>query len=358
MTATTGIRSAKTGFKLSEWVFPTSHKRAGILYLVISMAAFLAAGLMAIGIRIEQFSPGESGFMNYFAGDFRRYLTTPDAYNGVLYFHGTVMIMGFLIPGLTGFAANFLVPSMIGARNVAFPKLNAWTVWLFFAGAAVALLVSVIPPKPDIMWTGYPPYPIKTGNTAYYLAPVILIALSSFLGAANFLTTIAFKRAPGMGWNQLNMFVWTAFGAFLIQLVFVPMLALAVTGMLLDKYAGTGFFDPARGGDPLLYENLLWFYLYPARFVILLPAMGLLFDIAATMAKKAIFCYTAAVYAGVCGIAAIFGVWLYYVLVAGMPNWHRSGMLFTTELVWVPAGRCSSRSWERSSKAPSPSTLP
>jgi cytochrome c oxidase subunit 1 len=337
MTAATDIRPAKTGFKLGAWVFATGHKRVGILYLIMSMAAFLAAGLMAIGIRIEQYAPGESGLIYYFAGDFRRYLTTADAYNGVLHFHGMVMILGFLIPGLTGFAANVLVPAMIGARNVVSPRLNALTVWLFFAGAVAALLTLFIPSEPDAMWTGYAPYQVKTaGNTAYYVAAVVLIGLSSFLSAANLLATIAFKRAPGMGWNQLNMFVWTAFGAFIVQLVFVPVLTVAMTGLLLDKYAGTGYFVPLRGGDPMLYENLFWLYSYPAVYVIFLPAMGLLFDIAATMAKKAIFNYEAAAYAAVCGIAALFAIWLFYVFAAGVANWLRTGMMLTTVLFWGP----------------------
>ena len=226
---------------------------------------------------------------------------------------------------------------MIGARNVALPWLNTLTVWLFFAGFAVALLSIAIPSEPDIVWTGYAPYQVKTaGNTAYYAAAVILIGLSSFLTAANLLATIVFKRALGMGWNQLNMFVWTAFAAFLIQLVFVPVLTVAMTGLVLDRYAGTGFFDVARGGDPMLYENLFWLYSYPAVYVIFLPAMGLLFDIAATMAKKAIFNYEAAAYAAVCGIAAIFAIWLIYVFAAGMANWFRTGTMLTTVLFWGP----------------------
>ena len=138
------------------------------------------------------------------------------------------------------------------------------------------------------MWTGYPPYSIKTaGNTALYVFTVHLIGFSSILGAVNFITTIIYMRAPGMGWNQLNMFVWSILAGLIIQLIFVPVLASAVTLLLLDKYVGTGFFDPARGGDPLLYENLFWFYSHPAVYVIFLPAIGLIFDIVATMSKKA-----------------------------------------------------------------------
>jgi cytochrome c oxidase subunit 1 len=330
----------KAGFKLSEWVFTTDHKRVGILYLIGSMAAFLSAGLMAVAIRIEQYAPGDSGLVNYFVGDVAQDLPTGTAYNVALYYHGAVMILGFLIPGLTGFAANYLIPVMIGARDVAFPRLNALSVWLFYGGVVLALLTFVIPDKPDIMWTGYAPYSIKTvGNTAFYVFTVHLIGFSSILGAVNFLTTITYMRAPGMGWNQLNMFVWTTFGAFLIQLVFVPVLAAAVTLLLFDKYLGTHFFDAANGGDPLLYENLFWFYSHPAVYVIFLPAMGLLFDIVAGMAKKNIFNYKAAVYAGIMGTVAISGeVWVHHLYVSGMPNWIRIGMMVTTLLISVPVG--------------------
>lgn len=331
---------AATGFKLSEWIFTTDHKRIGILYLIGSMAAFLVAGLMAIGIRAEQYAIGESGVIQYFVGDFGKNLSSGTAYNVALYFHGAAMILGFLIPGLTGFAANYLIPIMIGAPDVAFPRINALSVWLFWAGILVALLTFVVPDKPDIMWTGYAPYSLTSpGNTSFYVFTVHLIGFSSILAAVNFLVTIVYMRAPGMGWNQMNMFVWCSFGAFVIQLVFVPVLAAAVTLLLLDRYVGTGFFDPARGGDVLLYENLFWFYSHPAVYVIFLPAMGILFEIIATQAKNQIFNYKAAVYGGIIGIMVITGeVWVHHLYISGMPDWIRIGMMVTTLLISVPVG--------------------
>ena len=339
-TATYDHAPAHSGGGIGAWIFTTDHKRVGILYLIGSMAAFIVAGLMAIGIRIEQFAPGESGLIQYFVGDIGKRMTTGDAYNTALYFHGAAMILGFLIPGLTGFAANYLVPTMIGAKDVAFPRINALSVWLFYCGIILALLTFVIPDKPDVMWTGYPPYSIKTaGNTALYVFTVHLIGFSSILGAVNFITTIIYMRAPGMVWNQLNMFVWSILTGLTIQLIFVPVLAAAVTLLLLDKYVGTGFFDSARGGDPLLYENLFWFYSHPAVYVIFLPAMGLVYDIVATMAKKNIFNYKAAVYGGMCGLVVISGeVWVHHLYVAGMPNWLRIGMTMTTLMISLPVG--------------------
>lgn len=340
MTAVTDTAPGHSGFSVKEWIFTTDHKRIGILYLIGSVAALLVAGLMAIGIRIEQAAVGESGLLPYFVGDFSGEMATGDAYNVALYFHGAAMILAFLIPGLTGFAANYLVPLMIGARDVAFPRINALSLWLFWMGIVVALLTFVIPDKPDIMWTGYPPYSITTpGNTAFYVFTVHLIGFSSILGAVNFLTTIIYMRAPGMGWNQLNMFVWTTFGAFIIQLVFVPVLAAAVTLLLLDKYAGTNFFNPQAGGDVLLYQNLFWFYSHPAVYVIFLPAMGIMYEIVATMAKNRIFNYKTAVWGGIVGILVITGeVWVHHLYIAGMPNWIRIGQMVTTLLISVPVG--------------------
>ncbi len=327
-TSATTAAPADTGFKLSEWIFSTDHKRIGIMYLIGSMAAFIVAGLMGLLMRIEQYSIGA------------QIVSDGTDYNVMLYFHGAAMILAFLIPGLTGFAANFFLPLMIGARDVAFPRINAFSLWLFWFAIILALLTFVIPDPPDIMWTGYPPYSVTTeGNTAFYVFTVHLLGFSSILGAVNFLCTVIFLRAPGMGWNQLNMFVWTTVAAFVVQLIFVPVLAAAVTLLLLDKYLGTHFFDPAAGGDVLLYENLFWFYSHPAVYVVFIPAVGILFEIIATMSKNRVFNYKVAVYGGIWGIVLITGeVWVHHLYVAGMPDWLRIGQMMTTLLISVPVG--------------------
>ncbi|MBF0371047.1 MAG: cbb3-type cytochrome c oxidase subunit I [Magnetococcales bacterium] len=319
-------------FKLSEWIFTTDHKRIGVLYLIGSIAAFGIAGIMALLIRIEQSSLGPT------LADSA--MDAGNQYNVWLYFHGAAMILGFLIPGLTGFAANYFLPLMIGAKDVAFPRINAFSVWLFYTGIIVALLTFIVPDAPDIMWTGYPPYSLVTsGNTAFYVFTVHLLGFSSILGAVNFLVTVIYMRAPGMGWNQLNMFVWSTVTAFVIQLVFVPVLAAAVTMLLFDKYMGTHFFDPSAGGDVLLYQNLFWFYSHPAVYVILLPALGILYEIVATFSKNRIFNYKAGVYGGMWGTVLISGeVWVHHLYVSGMPNWIRIGQMVSTLLISIPVG--------------------
>ncbi len=229
---------------------------------------------------------------------------------------------------------------MIGAADVAFPRINAFSVWLFFVAIILALLSFVIPNPPDIMWTGYPPYSVTTeANTAYYVFTVHLLGFSSILGAVNFLITVIYMRAPGMGWNQLNIFVWTTVAAFVIQLIFIPVLAAAVTMLLFDKYLGTHFFDPAAGGDVLLYQNLFWFYSHPAVYVIFLPAMGVLIEVVAGMAKNKVFNYKACVYGGIFGITLLAGeVWVHHLYIAGMPDWIRVGQMVSTLLISVPVG--------------------
>ncbi len=315
-------------FSLKEWVFTTDHKRIGVLYLIGSLAAFAVAGIMAMLMRIELHSPGPDLTNN------------PNDYNVWLYFHGAAMILGFQIPALLGYLANYCVPLMIGARDVAFPRLNAFSVWLFFGGIVMALATFVVPNPPDIMWTGYPPYSIKTaGNTAFYTFTVLLIGFSSILGGINFLTTVFYLRAPGLGWNQLNIFVWSIVAAFIIQLIFVPVLGVAVTMLSLDKYLGTHFFNPQNGGDVLIYQNLFWFYSHPAVYVILLPFIGITFDIIATFARNRVFNYKAAVYGGIGGVLLLSGeVWVHHLYTAGMPDWLRLGQMVSTLLISVPVG--------------------
>jgi len=320
---------------MKDWIFTTDHKRIGVLYLVGSFAAFAVAGVMALLIRIEQFSPGPN------------ITEDPNVYNTWLYFHGAAMILAFLIPGLTGWAANYFLPLMIGAPDVAFPRINAFSVWLFWLAIVIALMTFIIPDPPDIMWTGYPPYSVQTeGNTAFYVFTVHLLGFSSILGAVNFLTTVIFMRAPGMGWNQLNLFVWGTVSAFVIQLIFIPVLAAAVTLLLFDKYLGTHFFDPAAGGDVLLYQNLFWFYSHPAVYVILLPAITILGEVIATMSKNPIFNYKVCVYAGIWGVVLISGeVWVHHLFVSGMPNWIRIGMMVSTLMISVPVGIIALSLW-------------
>ncbi|MEK6791447.1 MAG: cbb3-type cytochrome c oxidase subunit I [Deltaproteobacteria bacterium] len=321
--------TAQAGFGkvLKEWIFTCDHKRVGILYLIGVLAAFLVAGLAAMLLRVELSTVGPT-------------IMAPGTYNVLLYFHGAAMILGFLIPALTGFLANYLIPLQIGAKDVAFPRLNALSLWLFWMGIVLALLTFVIPDPPDFMWTAYPPYSIMSpGNTAFYTFTVLIMGFASIVGGVNLITTIIYMRAPGMTWGKLNMFVWCTLAAFITQLVFVPVLGAAVTMLTFDKYLGTTFFSPGSGGDVLLYQNLFWFYSHPAVYVILLPFLGIVFDVVATFARNRVFNYKATVYVGVGGVTLMSGeVWIHHLYTSGMPDWIRTGMMVSTLLISVPVG--------------------
>lgn len=328
MSAATATIESRGKFSLYDWIFTTDHKRVAVLYMIGSYAAFLVAGIMAMLMRTELATAGPTITSN------------PNNYNVWLYFHGAAMIVAYQIPAVTGYFANYYVPLMIGAKDVAFPRLNALSVWLFWMAIVVALLTFVIPDPPDIMWTGYPPYSIMTGgNTAFYTFAVLLVGFSSITGGVNLLTTIIRMRAPGVTWGKLNMYVWCILGSFIIQMVFVPFLGDAVIMLLLDKYIGTNYFNAAMGGSALLYENIFWAYSHPAVYVILLPAMGILFEIVSTFSKNRIFNYKGAVYGGVISVVAMSGeVWVHHLYISGTSELLVLIQVFTTLLISVPVG--------------------
>ncbi len=315
---------------VKEWVFTLDHKVIGIWYLIGSIASFVVAGLAASAMRLELGSVG------------LQITDSGDVYNLWLTMHGAVMILGFQIPALLGFVANWAVPIMVGAKDMAFPRVNAMSVWLLWSGIVLALCNLVIPDPYNGMWTGYPPYSTSegAGNTALYSMIVVVLGMSSVFGAVNLACTVAFMRCKGMGWFQMPITVWCVFTANIIQLIFVPVLAASVILLSLDKYLGFGFYNPEVGGDVLLYQNLFWFYSHPAVYVILLPFMGVMFEIFATSARNMVFNYKATVWAILAFIPVGGDVWVHHAYVAGLPNWLRLLQSFTTLLISLPFGLC------------------
>ncbi|MDX8395114.1 MAG: cbb3-type cytochrome c oxidase subunit I [Mariprofundaceae bacterium] len=312
----------------TEWLFTLDHKVIGVWYLIASVAAFAVAGLAATAMRLELGSVGPD-------------LTEDgNVYNLWLTMHGAVMILGFQIPALLGFFANYAVPMMIGGKDMAFPRVNALSIWILWSGILIALANLVIPDSFNGMWTGYPPYSLteNVGNTALYSFVVLITGMSSVFGAVNLFCTVCFMRAEGMGWFQMNILVWTVFTANVIQLIFVPVLAASVILLSLDKYLGFGFYNPEVGGDVLLYQNMFWFYSHPAVYVILLPFMGVMFEIFATFSRNNIWNYRATVFAILAFIPAGADVWVHHAYVAGLPDWLRVLMTFTTLLISLPFG--------------------
>ena len=275
-TATYDHVPSQSGGGLASWVFSIDHKRVGIMYLVGALAAFVLAALMALGIRLEQYAPGESGLIQYFVGDFGKSMSTPDAYNSAAH-----VPRSRDDPGLRDPRADRVRYELPGSNydrregrclspDQLVQRLDV------LVGVVLALLFFIIPDKLDMMWTGYPPYAVKTtGNTAIYFLIVQIMGFSSILGAINFITTTVYMRAPGMGWNQMNMFVWGSFFANVLQLIFLPFLSTAVTLLFLDKYVGTGFFDAAKGGDRAALRKPVLALLAPSRLRYLYSRRGL-----------------------------------------------------------------------------------
>jgi len=311
-----------------EWLFTVDHKVIGVWYLIGSLASFTVAGIAATLMRIELGSVGPDITSN------------GDIYNLWLTMHGAVMILGFQIPALLGFVANYAVPIMIGGKDMAFPRVNALSVWLLWSGILLALANLVIPDHFNGMWTGYPPYSMQdgAGNTALYTMIVVVLGMSSIFGAVNLACTVAFMRCKGMGWFQMPMTCWCVLAANITQLIFVPVLAASVILLSMDRYLGFGFFNPETGGDVLLYQNLFWFYSHPAVYIVLLPFMGVLFEIFSASARNMVFNYKMTVFAVLAFIPIGGDVWIHHIFVAGMPNWVRALMSFTTLLISLPFG--------------------
>jgi cytochrome c oxidase subunit I len=265
-----------------RWLTTTDHKRIGVLYLTTTFLFFVLGGVEALLMRLQLARPNSD-------------LIAPENYNGLFTMHGTTMIFLFLVPVLAGFA-NYLVPLMIGARDVAFPRLNALSYWLLLFGGFV-LYGSLFFHPPDQGWTMYAPLTEAAyaphGGVDAWIVFIHLTGASTLVGAINFIATIHNMRAPGMSWGRMPLFVWTVLVySYLIVLAY-PAIAAAVTMLLTDRHFGTAFFDPAGGGDPLLWQHLFWFFGHPEVYIMVLPAFGIISEVLPVFARKPIFGYRA-----------------------------------------------------------------
>lgn len=322
------VAAATPWFRASfrEWIFTTDHKKIAILYAMTSLLFFVVAGVMGLLIRAELSSPGMQ-------------FVTPDTYNQLLTGHGAVMLLWWAI-AFWGAFTNFLIPIMIGARDCAFPRLNQLSYWFFFTASVLVLLTFLPGQGIKMMWTGYPPFSLhaNAGPTAMYVLIIIFIAGSTLGTGVNFITTVIKMRAPGITFWNMNLLVHGLIASIVVQLVGVPSFVGAVTMLFLDKYVGTGFFDPAQGGDPVMYEHLFWFYSHPAVYVMVLPAFGLFSEVLSTMSRKRIFGHHSMILA-IWAIAVLgFFIWAHHMFTSGMPYWLRIFMSYTTVLIGVPTG--------------------
>lgn len=319
---TTGHNYINCERGLWSWFMSIDHKRIGLLYLGSILIFFLVGGLAALAVRSELFTHGKT-------------LYDDKTYNIMFTLHGIVMIFLFIVPGIPATLGNFLLPLMIGAKDVAFPKLNRFSYWLYLLGAAVALMA--IFGEVDTGWTFYAPYSVQNrwGVVTMTLAAFIL-GFSSILTGLNFVVTTHKMRAPGMTWGRLPLFVWTIYSAAILQVVATPVVGITLLMLIVENTLGIGVFDPARGGDPVLFEHLFWFYSHPVVYIMILPAMGVVSEIIPVFSRKPIFGYRALVFATV-GITAVsLLVWGHHLFLAGMSNLARYVFSLITMFVAIP----------------------
>ncbi len=311
--------------------FNTDHKVIGIQYMVMTFMFFLIGGLLAMLIRAELLTPESN-------------LVDRPLYNGLFTMHGTIMIFLWIIPFNAGLS-NYLVPLMIGARDMSFPLLNAISFWIL-PPAGLLLLSSFFLPNGTAQsgWWAYPPVSLQViggqliNGQFIWIVSLVLIGISSIMGAVNFVTTIFWMRAPGMTFFRMPVFVWSVLSAQLLQLINLPALTAALILLLFDLSFGTQFFKPDANGDPIIYQHLFWFYSHPAVYIMALPAFGIFAEILPAFSRNPLFGYRSVAIATL-GIAAIsIFVWVHHMFTSATPGWMRMTFMATSMLVAIPTG--------------------
>ena len=313
---------------ISRWLFTTNHKDIGTLYLLLSLLMFFIGGAMALVIRAELFQPGLQ-------------VVDPHFFNQMTTLHALVMIFGVVMPAFVGFA-NWQIPMMVGAPDMALPRLNNWSFWIL--PFAFTLLLSTLfmqgqGGSPSAGWTLYPPLSVQGGmGTDFAILSIHMMGISSILGAINIIATILNMRAPGMTLMKMPLFVWTWLITAFLLLAAMPVLAGAVTMLLTDRHFDTHFFDPAGGGDPVMFQHVFWFFGHPEVYILILPAFGLASQIIPTFARKPLFGYASMVYATASIAFLSFIVWAHHMFTVGMPLAGELFFMYATMLIAVPTG--------------------
>jgi len=313
------------GYSLRSWLLSTDHKRIAILYALSITFFFFLGGSAATLIRLELVTP---------QGD----LVSAETYNKLFTAHGVIMVWFFLIPSIPATLGNFLIPLMIGTRDLAFPRLNLLS-WYLYMGGALFTLGALVYGGVDTGWTFYAPFSTMYSNT-YVIATVtgvFVVGFSSILTGLNFIVTVHRLRAPGMTWFRLPLFVWAIYATSLILVLATPVLAMTLVLLAVERIFGVGIFDPALGGDPLLFQHMFWFYSHPAVYIMVLPAMGVASEIITCFARKNVFGYRMMAYA-IVAIASIgFLVWGHHMFVSGQSMYAGMTFSFLSYLVAIPS---------------------
>jgi cytochrome c oxidase subunit I len=312
---------------LLSWIFSTDHKRVGLLYLYALLSFFAVGVLLGLTIRLELLMPGQQ-------------FVSPRVYNSLFTLHGVIMIFLFIIPGIPAVLGNFMLPLQLGAEDVAFPRLNLASWWIYMAGAALAL-TSLFSGggAADTGWTFYAPYSLRSGsNVSMAVLAAFILGFSSILTGINFITTIHRLRTKGMTFLRMPLFVWSLYATSWIQVIATPVIGITLVLVVLERWLGIGFFDPASGGDPILYQHLFWIYSHPAVYVMILPAMGVISEILPTFARRTIFGYKAIAMSSMAIAIVGYLVWGHHMFTTGISDTSRVIFSLLTFLVAIPTG--------------------
>jgi cytochrome c oxidase subunit 1 len=322
---------AKKG--LMSWIVTLDHKRIGVMYLIAVLISFLLGGIFALLVRAELYSAGKT-------------LMDADTYNKMFSLHGVVMVFLFIIPSIPAALGNIMLPIQLGAKDVAFPKLNLLSFYVYVFGACFGLY-SMVHGGVDTGWTFYTPYsssdPAHGGvGSASSVIPMTLAAFimgfSSILTGVNFIATVHKMRAPGMTWRRLPLFVWSLYATSIIQVLATPVLAITLLLLMMERLGGLGIFDPRMGGDPVLFQHFFWFYSHPAVYIMIVPGMGVISEIIATFSRRDIVGYMFVAMSSL-GLALLgFLVWGHHLFVAGMSEYATMVFSALTFLVAIPSG--------------------
>jgi cytochrome c oxidase subunit 1 len=320
-----GVNYLNVAFGVRSWLLTGDHKRIALLYLVSVTLMFFIGGAAATLVRLNLLTP-----------DGR--LMAADTYNKAFTLHGILMVFFFMVPAIPAVLGNFLLPLMIGARDLAFPRINLASWYVYMVGAVITLWV-MLAGGVDTGWTFYTPFSSKASHT--YVLPVLIglfiTGFSTILTGLNFVVTVHLMRAPGLTWFRLPLFVWTLYATSIILLLATPVVAIALALVAVERAWGIGIFDPALGGDPLLFQHLFWFYSHPAVYIMVLPAMGVTSELITCFSRKNIFGYTFVAFASIAIAVLGFLVWAHHMFVAGMAPYAALVFSALSYLVAVPS---------------------
>ena len=310
---------------LKSWLLTGDHKRIAMLYLMSITVFFFIGGAFASLIRLELLTPQPD-------------LMASDTYNKMFTMHGIIMVFLFLVPSVPATLANFFIPIMVGAKDLAFPKINLLS-WYLYVFAGIFILTSMILGGVDTGWTFTTPLSTHYVNTHVITTGlgVFIAGFSSIFTGLNFIVTVHRMRAPGMTWFRLPLFVWSNYAASLLMILGTPVLAITLILVVLERAFGIGVFDPTKGGDPILFQHLFWFYSHPAVYIMILPGMGVISEVISTFSRKRVFGYTAVAFSSVA--IAVFGlfVWAHHMFIMGISNYSALVFSLLTMLVAVPS---------------------